>query len=243
MMNLSRRDFLKGSALGLAGFLGIGSTLQSCSPSSNRESSVISYNSDPSLYPVYKDGQYIKKDFSRLLKDRNLGLSEEILLNHLDLYSNYVNNVNEAEAKMKTGLVDDSSLKHLAFSLNGMALHDIYFSNMNSERSARSKELSLLLDESFGSFDVYFKNLNEIALKVSGWSLTCFNLLNKKLFNYGLNDHSANFPNFVIPILALDVYEHAYLIDFGDSGKKDYLEVFSRIIDWDLVSRRLASLK
>jgi superoxide dismutase, Fe-Mn family len=241
MKNLSRRDFLKGSALGLAATLGLGS-LQSCSKI-QAPSSIISYNSDPSLYPVYLDGKYIQKNFSRLITDRNLGLSEEILRNHLGLYSNYVNNVNEAEAKIQSGIVDEFTMKHLAFSLNGMALHDIYFSNMSSETSSPSKELKQLVEESFGSFESYMKNLTTIASQVSGWSLTCFNLLNKKLLNYGLNDHSANFPNFVIPILALDVYEHAYVADFGENGKEDYMAVFSRIIDWDLVARRLSSLQ
>ena len=99
------------------------------------------------------------------------------------------------------------------------------------------------VQQEFGSFDKYMNNLSELAMKVDGWSITAYNLLNGKLFNYALPNHSANFPNFVIPILALDVYEHAYVADFKKEGKIGYINTFKKIINWDLVSKRYEALK
>lgn len=227
---LNRRNFLLGGAA-----LGVAAALQAL-PSKAEDN-------DKDLYPVYKNGAYQLKDFSRLTKDSKLGLSKAILENHLGLYKGYVDKVNAAEkyfASYTNGELDANHLKNLAFALNGMALHDIYFSNMNSDNGKRSRALTKAIDRDFGSFDNYIKNLSNIARQVKGWSLTCVNLLNGRLINYGLNTHSDNFPNFVVPILALDVYEHAYDKDFGitAAGKDKYLEIFMRVVDWDLVSRR-----
>jgi len=225
---LDRRKFLLGGAA-----LGVAAALQSLPAKAD---------DDNDLYPQYQNGAYLLKDFSHLVKDSTtIGLSKAILENHLGLYKGYVDKVNAAEkyfASYTVGELDANHLKNLAFSLNGMALHDIYFSNMGSGK--RSRALTKAIDRDFGSFDNYIKNLSNIARQVKGWSLTCVNLLNGRLVNYGLNTHSDNFPNFVVPILALDVYEHAYDKDFGTSaaGKDKYLEIFLRVVDWDLVSRR-----
>lgn len=247
--SVDRRKFL--STLGLGAVAVTGAALSSgCSSSSNPLNSLgvnvsISDGNSEDLYPIYKDGEYQIKDFSHLLRDKNLGLSAKILDNHLGLYKNYVKKVNAAEVNMQKGIVDEPSLKNLAFSLNGMALHDIYFTNMNSENKKRSAALEKAIKESFGSFETYFKNLTDIAKQVEGWSITGVNLLNGKILNYGENNHSSNFPNYVMPILALDVYKHAYEMDFGDSadGKNKYIEVFERIIDWEVVSVRFDKLR
>ena len=227
---IDRRKFLLG---GLA--LSASTMLASINPAQADD--------DDDLCPIYKDGAYLAKDFSHLTKDKNLGLSAPLLENHLGLYKGYVDKVNAAEKYFRNytqGDLDANHAKNLAFSLNGMALHDIYFSNMSSSGSKRSRKLNKAIEADFGNFDNYLKNLANIARQSKGWSLTCYNLLNDRLVNYGIANHSDNFPNFVVPILALDVYEHAYDKDFGVStnGKDKYLEVFTRIIDWDMVSRR-----
>ncbi len=243
-MNINRREFLTGLGVSAAA-LGL-STLIACNKkndSATTKSFDLVHGNDPALYPIYEDGKYIKKDFSSLTELANLGLSSEMITAHLALYEGYIAKVNQAEDEMRANNINEFSLKNLAFSLNGMALHDIYFSNMNVNGGKRSQILDQMINDTYGNFETYFANLSAIATQVSGWSLTCLNLLNGKLFNYGTEDHSANFPNFVIPILALDVYEHAYLIDFGKEGKDKYLETLTRIIDWDLVSRRLDALR
>ena len=236
MKEMTRRDFFGAAAVSGLG-LGLASVLTGCN-----ETKVKSFDM-ANLYPVYQDGAYLEKDFSHLIGKAGLGLSAENIENHLGLYSNYVKNVNKAEKEMAAGQVNDFTMKHLAFSLNGMALHDIYFSNMTTETTSRSTALENALAGTFGSFENYMKNLSELAMQVDGWSLTAFNLLNGKIFNYALKHHSDNFPNFEIPILALDVYEHAYVKQFTKEAKTEYIEVFKGIINWDLVSQRFDAVK
>lgn len=237
----NRRAFLMA-----AGATGMGTLLAACNQNKDLSAKSamltgIGREGDQDLYPIYNGEKYIAKDFSALTKNTELGLSPEIIEHHLGLYQNYIAKVNQAEQYMRNytrGEINADSLKNLAFSLNGMALHDIYFSNMTTEKTKRSRSLNHAIESSYGSVKNYIKNLTNIARQVKGWSLSCVNLLNGEIINYGLDDHSANFPNFVVPILALDVYEHAYVADFGTDGINKYIKIFKNTIDWDLVSRR-----
>lgn len=244
---MDRRSFLASVGIGAAA-LGASALSTSCSGTKPIGSlgtmvNISKERDDSDLYPIYDKGEYQVKDFSRLLKDTNLGLSSANIENHLGLYKNYVNKVNAAEKNLRKGVVDEATLKNLAFSLNGMALHDIYFSNMNTDQGEASSAFKKAVEKTFGNFDAYMKNLLDIAAQVKGWSITGVNLLNGHIMNYGEDSHSSNFPNYVIPILALDVYEHAYVSDFSAEGKAQYLDVFKKIIDWDMVSRRFDRIR
>lgn len=236
---ISRRKFLAGLGV-TAGAIGL-STLSSCSSSEKKHGVIdLAHGNDTELFPVYKNGAYLTKDFSYLTKNPNLGLTPENISHHLGLYSAYVEKVNKSEEMMARNEVDDFSMKNLAFSLNGMALHDIYFSNMTTEPSKRSAALEKAIENTFGSFENYYANLVDTAMLVQGWSITGLNLLNGKIYNYAEDTHSSNFPNYVMPIMVLDVYDHAWVKQFGssDEAKREYINVFTKTINWDLVSRR-----
>ena len=237
---IDRRTFLTGLGVTAAAF-----GLNACCPmgiGTCHNKLDLVHGNDQSLYPIYDGEKYVAKDFSYLSQNDKLGLSPAMVSHHLGLYKKYVDKVNQSEAEMRAGNITEFGMKNLAFSLNGMALHDIYFSNMSTEQSSASKALSKAIEESYGSFDSYYRNLTELAGQVTGWSITALNLLNGKLINYATADHSANFPAFIMPILALDVYAHAYEMDFGADGKENYINVFGEIINWDLVSRRYDAL-
>jgi superoxide dismutase, Fe-Mn family len=235
---LSRRQFLTGLGV-TAAAVGL-STLTSCASEKKHSAIDLVHGNDVDLFPIYKDGHYIAKDFSALTKNPNLGLSPENISNHLGLYVAYVEKVNKSELMMAKNSVDDFSMKNLAFSLNGMALHDLYFSNMTIDATKRSAALDKAIEKTYGSFDTYYANLVDTAMQVKGWSITGLNLLNGKIFNYGEDTHSSNFPAYIMPILALDVYDHAWVEQFGSSveAKREYINVFEKTINWDLVSRR-----
>jgi Fe-Mn family superoxide dismutase len=237
---IDRRTFLAGLGVTAAAF-GLNACCPMISKTCHNKLDLV-HGNDKSLYPLYDGEKYIAKDFNHLTQNDALGLSPAMISHHLGLYGKYVDKVNQSEAEMRAGNITEFGLKNLAFSLNGMALHDIYFSNMSTEKNKASKALSKAIETSYGSFDSYYRNLTELAGQVEGWSITALNLLNGKLINYATADHSANFPNFVMPILALDVYEHAYEMDFGLEGKEQYINLFSAIINWDLVSRRYDAL-
>lgn len=235
---LSRRQFLTGLGV-TAAAVGL-STLSSCASEKKHSAIDLVHGNDVDLFPIYKDGHYIAKDFSALTKNPNLGLSPENISNHLGLYAAYVEKVNKSELMMAKNSVDDFSMKNLAFSLNGMALHDLYFSNMTIDATKRSAALDKAIEKTYGSFDTYYANLVDTAMQVKGWSITGLNLLNGKIFNYGEDTYSSNFPAYIMPILALDVYDHAWVEQFGSSveAKREYINVFEKTINWDLVSRR-----
>ena len=233
---ITRRKFLAGIGV-TAGALGLSVLTSACTKDKS------SKEIDKELYPIYDGTEYIVKDFYHLTKNPALGLSPDIISNHLNLYKGYVEKVNKAEALMSHNQIDEASLKDLAFSLNGMALHDIYFSNMSTELSSRSASLEQALVATYGSYEAYFQNLIGIAKQTKGWSITALNLLNCRIFNYGEDTHSSNYPAYVMPILALDVYDHAFVLDFSEEGKAEYINVWSKSINWDLVSRRFDAIK
>lgn len=236
---LSRRDFLAGIGVS-AGALGLTAMTASCTKPSAKKALSMSHGNDSELFPEYDGEKYIPKDFSHLAKNTELGLSEENITHHVGLYNKYIVKVNKSEAMMAAGEIDEFAMKNLAFSLNGMALHDIYFSNMTTEKTSMSSALSSAIENTFGSFEAYMKNLTEQAMKVKGWSMTGLNLLNGKIYNYAEDTHSSNYPAYFMPIMVLDVYDHAWVKQFGedDSAKMEYINVFKNIINWDLVSRR-----
>lgn len=238
---INRRKFLAGLGIGTTAI--VGSSISSACSQLQIGGGIdhmikISKDSTKDLYPIFDGSKYIAKDFTSLTTDKNLGLSKANLENHFGLYKKYIAKVNEAEEKIKKGIIDEFTMKNLAFSLNGMALHDVYFSNMSSQAGSKSKALVKAIEDSYGSFDAYLHNLCDIAGQVKGWAITAVNLLNGKIINYGVNDHSSNFPNYILPILTFDVYEHAYEIDFQKAGKMEYVKLFPQIINWDIVSRR-----
>lgn len=239
---ISRRQFL--TSLGVtAGAIGL-STLTACSNEKKHSAISLTHGNDIDLFPIYENGQYIAKDFSYLANNTNLGLTAENINHHIGLYQGYVKKVNFAEKKMAENFTKPFAVRNLAFALNGMALHDIYFANMSTEQSKRSNALTNAIENTFGNFDTYYSNLVDTAMQVKGWSLTGINLLNGMIFNYAENNHSGNYPAYFMPILALDVYDHAWVKQFGedDKAKKMYIDVFTKIINWDLVSRRFDAI-
>ena len=175
---MDRRKFIKTAGLSSIGMVVAGLTA-SCSNIAKKGGLTVESSpdfSDHNLYPFYDGNKYVEKDFSHLLNVDHLGLSPGLLENHLKLYSNYIKKVNEAEASMAKGDVDEFSLKNLAFSLNGMALHDIYFSNMVSkphpDHVKIPKHLKVAIENTYGNFGHYLQNLKEIAMRESGWCIT-----------------------------------------------------------------------
>ena len=236
---LSRRQFLTGLGV-TAAAVGL-STLTSCASEKKHSAIDLVHGNDVDLFPIYKDGHYIAKDFSALTKNPNLGLSPENISNHLGLYVEYAGHINAAEVEMAKNNVEPWwVIRNVAFALNGFALHDLYFSNMTIDATKRSAALDKAIEKTYGSFDTYYANLVDTAMQVKGWSITGLNLLNGKIFNYGEDTHSSNFPAYIMPILALDVYDHAWVEQFGSSveAKREYINVFEKTINWDLVSRR-----
>ncbi|MFH1012574.1 MAG: Fe-Mn family superoxide dismutase [Candidatus Peregrinibacteria bacterium] len=186
------------------------------------------------------------KDFSHLIGKLD-DLSAKQVEAHLGLYKGYVNKLNEIETKLRDadrGLAnysfgEYSELKRReAVAFNGAYFHQWYFENLTPKGAKRTPELDKAITKSFGSIDNYLKDLKASAASTPGWVLTTKNKIDGKLHNYIVFEHHIGLPVHQEIILALDCWEHAYMIDYG-TKKTDYLETFLKNVDWNVVSQRL----
>lgn len=177
------------------------------------------------------------------------GLSKKQIEEHEQLYQGYVNKRNEIAEHLKTA--DRSKASNMTFSpfrglklaetfaLNGDILHRLYFQNMGSQGSAPGPKTLAFINKNFGSLEAYKKDLFATAQSARGWAITAYTMDDGGVYNYLLDAHNQTVPILVIPLLVLDVYEHAYMIDFGIK-RVPYLDVFWDNINWDVVERRIA---
>lgn len=176
------------------------------------------------------------------------GISEKQISQHRDiLYAGYVNKLNEIEERLKTADItkanqafsDFRALKvEETFALNGVVLHELYFENLGVKSAKPTGKLSDLMARDFGSFDRWIENLKACGMAARGWVILGLCTYDGRLHNYCLDAHNDRVPVNVVPILVLDVYEHAYTIDFGVK-RAPYLDAFVKNINWDAAAKRL----
>ncbi|QQG42404.1 MAG: superoxide dismutase [Candidatus Giovannonibacteria bacterium] len=177
------------------------------------------------------------------------GLSEKQLREHHDvLYAGYVKKIGEIEEKLKS--VDISSanatyseLRELkmeeTFALNGVKLHEGYFDNMVSAGNLPSGKIREMLERDFGSYENWEKEFKAMGLCARGWVVLGYDLDEKKLKNILCDSHNQGAPWNMLALLIMDVYEHAYFIDYA-TGRKAYIEAFFKNIDWKYVDMRIS---
>lgn len=192
---------------------------------------------------------YQPQDFSRLLG--TAGFSDTILNNHFALYGGYVTNVNKLSDNLKTLAESDKTntpeyaemKRRFGWEWNGFRLHEYYFGNMIKGGSARpsDSELSKALTEQFGSMDAWEKDFRATgAMRGIGWTILYYDPIEKRLFNQWINEHDLGHLAGSKILLALDVFEHAYMIDYG-LKRADYIEAFMKAVDWATVEERFTS--
>jgi Fe-Mn family superoxide dismutase len=189
---------------------------------------------------------YEAKDYFKLIGMK--GFSEILLKNHFTLYNGYVTNCNkllEALMKMfeedKIGTVEFAELKRrLGWEWNGMRLHELYFENLGGNGIfPQEGRLSKLINEQFGSYENWKKEFISIGLmRGIGWVILYQDVHTSKLINFWINEHDVGHPAGGNPLLVMDVFEHAYMIDYG-LKKKDYIEAFFDNINWNEVEKRI----
>lgn len=189
---------------------------------------------------------YQAKDFSGLLGIP--GFSETLLKNHFALYQGYVNNTNkilETIAQMikegRSGTPEFAELKRrLGWEWNGMRLHEYYFGNLGGKEGlAPDSNLYQKIGQSFGSYELWEKEFKAIgAMRGIGWVALYEDLLTGQLINFWVNEHDVGHPAGGNLLLIMDVFEHAYLTDYG-LKRADYIEAFFKNINWKAVEARL----
>jgi len=180
------------------------------------------------------------------------GLSAKQIEEHEQLYSGYVNKRNEIAQQLvgadrsKANNVTNSPYRGLklaeTFAMNGDILHRLYFQNLSPKATTIGNTALHLIESNFGSLEAYKTDLFAAAQSARGWAITGYALDDGRVYNFVLDTHNQMVPMLVIPLVVLDVYEHAYMIDFGIK-RVSYLDVFWQALDWDVVEKRVEFVK
>jgi superoxide dismutase, Fe-Mn family len=175
--------------------------------------------------------------------------SAEILeLHHDKHHAAYVKGANAALDKLgearETGEFDtiNQLQKNLAFNLSGHVLHSLFWQNMSPDGGDKPDgDLAAAIDASFGSFEGFRGQLSEAALNVqgSGWSALTWEPLGQRLIVEQVYDHQSNVGQGAPPLLVLDMWEHAYYLQFKNV-KADWVDAFWNIVNWPDVAARFA---
>lgn len=190
---------------------------------------------------------YEIKKFNNLIGLKSF--SETIIKNHLTLYEGYVNNFNKLndilagmEKENKFAAPEFAELnRRFGWEWNGMRLHELYFGNLinNGRKLDNNSGLYKKIIKEWGSFEMWEKDFKAMgAMRGIGWVILYYDKQAERLFNVWINEHDAGHFSGAAPLLVMDIFEHAYMIDFG-LKRADYIEAFFKNIDWDIVQSRL----
>ncbi|MBI5846796.1 MAG: superoxide dismutase [Nitrospirae bacterium] len=189
---------------------------------------------------------YASRDYSALVGME--GFSETLIKNHFTLYQGYVTNTNKVSDILdqmlkdgRTGTPEYAELKRrFGWEFNGMRLHEYYFENLGGKSGLRKDgKLIKQMQADFGSYENWEKDFKATgAMRGIGWVVLYADPMNGKLINFWVNEHDVSHPAGCSPILIMDVFEHAYMIDYG-LKRADYIEAFFKNINWAGVEARL----
>ncbi|MFS0731158.1 superoxide dismutase [Curtobacterium sp. 1P10AnD] len=171
-------------------------------------------------------------------------------LHHDKHHQTYVTGANTAleqlaEARESGNLANVNKLeKDLAFNLGGHVNHSIFWTNLGPDTKVPEGELAAAIDEFFGSFEKFQAQFAAVATGIqgSGWSVLAWDQVGQKLTTFQLFDQQANVPLGVVPIFMLDMWEHAFYLDYLNV-KADYVKAVWNIVDWENVAARFANAK
>jgi len=169
------------------------------------------------------------------------GLSEKQLSEHHDvLYAGYVKKTNEIRAALGAADLSKtnatfSELRELkleeGFAANGVTLHERYFDNLKAGGDVGKHAVAKWVVEDFGSMEKWTDEFAALGIAARGWVVLAFDLNDGKLHNYICDMHNQGGVWGAIPLLVLDVYEHAYFLDYATARKK-YIDTFMQNLDW-----------
>ncbi len=187
---------------------------------------------------------YAAKDYAKLIGMP--GFSEALLKNHFTLYQGYVTNTNKVLDTLdqlakdgKAATPEFAELKRrLGWEFNGMRLHEYYFENLGGGGTKDGKA-GKKIAESFGSYEAWEKDFRATgAMRGIGWVVLYQDTAANRLINFWINEHDVSHPAGCVPLLIMDVFEHAFMLDYG-LKRADYIEAFFKNINWEAAEKRL----
>lgn len=188
----------------------------------------------------------IAKPLKAALQKGIEGISARQLQEHHDvLYAGYVKKLGEIEAKLLTADRSEANATYSlvgelkreeVFATNAISLHEGYFDSLGGDGKPKGKIVELIAAD-FGSYEKWEEDFKAAGVAARGWVVLAYNWNDRKLHNYSLDIHTHGAWN-CTPLLILDVYEHAYFLDYG-TARKRYIDAFMKNADWGFVNSQL----
>jgi superoxide dismutase, Fe-Mn family len=182
------------------------------------------------------------------------GISDRTLEVHLGLYKGYVTNTNllteqltelsVAKSTPASKLAYAELTRRLGFEYGGMVLHEYYFGNLAANgKGEPSKQFQDAIQQSFGSFSTWKEDFIAIgSFRGVGWAILYQDPATRQLSNHWIELHHHGVPSGFKPVLVMDVWEHAFLLDYKPAERGKYIEAFFSNINWTAVDERLTSV-
>jgi Fe-Mn family superoxide dismutase len=184
------------------------------------------------------------------------GISDKTIDMHLSLYEGYVKATNALQGRiaefLRDGQVDQEEFpayseltRRLGFEFNGMVLHEYYFDNLTPKASSKPDSTSVFLrrvEASFGTYDRWRTDFTSVGkMRGVGWAICFQDPATGRLSNHWVTLHEhGNVAGFQ-PILVMDVWEHAFLLDYAPGERGQYINAFFSNVNWRVVDRRVGS--
>jgi superoxide dismutase, Fe-Mn family len=182
------------------------------------------------------------------------GISDRTIELHLSLYEGYVKATNVLQGKiaefLKDGTVDQEELpayseltRRLGFEYNGMVLHEYYFDNLIPQASSKPDSTSVFLrraEASFGSYERWKTDFVSVGkMRGVGWAICFLDPSSGRITNHWITLHEhGNVAGFT-PVLVMDVWEHAFLLDYTPAQRGQYIDAFFSNVNWKVLDRRV----
>lgn len=169
---------------------------------------------------------------------------------HIRLYDGYIRKINEIDEILqnKSGREDANSTfsffreckRGESYALNGVILHELYFENIGGDADKNIPDQSIIeqIEIDFGSFINWQDDFTATAKASRGWAVLCYDQRSYRLRNISLDTHDLGNIAYSAPILVLDVYEHAYFLQYADN-KTEYINRFMENINWKVIAHRM----
>ncbi|HOK53342.1 MAG TPA: superoxide dismutase [Armatimonadota bacterium] len=177
------------------------------------------------------------------------GISKRQIEEHQVLYENYVKKTNEIRRRLRDVDRQNANANYdefrelkveLSFTLDAVKLHEAYFFNLGGG-GRPSDKLMDMINRSFGSFDAWERDLRASGMAARGWAITAYDFDDNRLHNFIADDHNTYGIWNSLPVIVLDVYEHAYMIDYGIK-RVPYIDAFFKNINWNEVNNRVEGI-
>lgn len=168
---------------------------------------------------------------------------------HMRLYEGYIKSINEVDhilgfgdAQRDQANATFSFYRELkrgeTYALNGVILHELYFENIGGDQKKPNKSVVDMFEHEFGRYEYWQEDFIATAKASRGWAMLCYDQRSQRYRNISLDSHDLGVVAYSAPILVLDMYEHAYFLQYADK-KVAYINAFLQNVNWKVIDERM----